>query len=107
MNTSIMMNEFMQVWTDDQDHSPLEHHSQKQRDNLDSDASGGIRPSSSLFGLLLSVHETLQKGNKKPRCNLSVRLLLQDNCNKPNQLFGYCLTAAVYRWTHNNRNHPG
>ena len=32
---SIMMNEFMQVWTDDQDHSPLEHHSQKQRDNLD------------------------------------------------------------------------
>ncbi len=57
----IMMNEFMQAWTDDQNRSPLEHRSQKQRDNLPTDGGGGILSSARLFGFWFAVHETLQR----------------------------------------------
>jgi hypothetical protein len=38
----IVMNEFVEGWTDDQDRNPLEHGSQKQRDNLRSQGGGRI-----------------------------------------------------------------
>ena len=70
----IMMDEFMQSWTDDQDRSPLEHRSQKQRDNLRPDGGGGILSSARLFGFWFSVHETLERfarrGGMRPKKNL-------------------------------------
>jgi hypothetical protein len=54
----IMMDEFMQVWTDYQNRSPLEHHNQKQRDNLRSGASRKILSDANLSGCSFSVHET-------------------------------------------------
>ncbi|MGA8660208.1 MAG: hypothetical protein WB586_29160 [Chthoniobacterales bacterium] len=57
----IMMDEFMQGGTDYQDRSPLEHRSQKHRDNLRTDACGGILSAARLFGSSLSVHETPQR----------------------------------------------
>jgi hypothetical protein len=54
----IMMDEFMQAWTDYQDRSPLEHRNQKQRDNLRSGACGGILSDARLLGFSFSVHET-------------------------------------------------
>jgi hypothetical protein len=53
----IMMDEFRQAWTDDQDRSPLEHRSQKQRDNLRPDGGGGILSSARLFSCWFLVHE--------------------------------------------------
>jgi hypothetical protein len=70
----IMMDDFMQAWTDDQGRSPLEHRSQKQRDNLRPDGGGGILSSAKLFGFLFSVHERLERfarrGDMRPKKNL-------------------------------------
>jgi hypothetical protein len=54
----IMMDEFMQAWTDYQDRSPLEHRDQNQGDNLRTGASGGILSDANLLGFSFSVHET-------------------------------------------------
>jgi hypothetical protein len=54
----ILMNEFMQTWTDDQNRCPLEQREQKQRDNLRSDAGGRIFSEARRLGFSLSVHET-------------------------------------------------
>ena len=45
----IMMDEFMQAWTDYQDRSPLEHRDQNQGDNLRTGASGGILSDANLL----------------------------------------------------------
>jgi hypothetical protein len=57
----IMMDEFVQAWTDDQARSPLEHSCQKQRGNLRADGDGGILSSARLFGFWFSVHERLER----------------------------------------------
>jgi hypothetical protein len=57
----IMMNEFVQAWADDQDCSPLEHGSQKQRDHLRTDEGGGILSGARLFGFWFAVHERLER----------------------------------------------
>jgi len=49
----IMMDEFMQAWTDYQDRSPLEHRRQNQRDG----ECAGIPSGAGLLGFSLSVHE--------------------------------------------------
>jgi hypothetical protein len=58
----IMMDEFVQAWTDCQNGSPLEHRNQKQRDDLRSCACAEIIPSARLFCFSLSVHETAPSG---------------------------------------------
>ena len=45
----IMMDEFMQAWTDYQDRSPLEHRDQNQGDNLRTGAPGGILSDANLL----------------------------------------------------------
>jgi hypothetical protein len=69
----VMMDEFMQAWTDDQDRSPLEHRSQKQRDKLRPDGGGGIL-SSAMFSFWFPVHERLERfarrGDMRPWKNL-------------------------------------
>ena len=52
----VMMDEFMQAWTDYQDRSPLEHRNQKQSDNLRRGVRGGILSATRLLGFSLSVH---------------------------------------------------
>jgi hypothetical protein len=54
----IMMDEFMQVWTNYQNRSPLDHGNQKQRGNLRSGESRKILSNADLFGSSFSVHET-------------------------------------------------
>jgi len=58
----VMMDEFMQAWTDYQDRSPLEHRNQKQSDNLRRGVRGGILSAARLFCFSLSVHETAPSG---------------------------------------------
>ena len=53
----VMMDEFMQAWTDYQDRSPLEHRNQKQSDNLRRGVRGEFL-GSRLLGFSLSVHWT-------------------------------------------------
>jgi hypothetical protein len=69
-----MKDEFTQAWTDDQDRSPLEHRSQKQRDNLRPDGGGGILSSARLFSFWFPVHERLERfarrGDMRPQKNL-------------------------------------
>jgi hypothetical protein len=57
----VVMDEFVQAWTDDQDRSPLEQRSQKQGDNLPTDGGGGILMSARRFGIWFSVHERLER----------------------------------------------
>jgi hypothetical protein len=81
----IMMDEFVQAWADDQDRSPLEHGSQKQRDHLRTDG-GGILSNARLFGFSFSVHETLERlasrEDMRPKKNLEgFAQFLQANCN--------------------------
>ena len=70
----IMMDEFVQAWADDQDRSPLEHGSQKQRDHLRTDGGGGILSGARLFGFWFAVHERLERlasrEDKRPKKNL-------------------------------------
>jgi hypothetical protein len=47
----ILMDEFMQTWTDDEKRSPLEQRKQKQRDNLRSGAGGRILSEGQAVGL--------------------------------------------------------
>ena len=54
----ILMDEFMQTWTDDQNRCPLEQRKQKQRDNLRSGAGGRILSEARRLGFSLSVHDT-------------------------------------------------
>ena len=86
----IMMDEFVQAWADDQDRSPLEHGSQKQRDHLRTDEGGGILSGARLFGFWFAVHERLQRlASREERgrrrilkgsldyCNIIATILLQ------------------------------
>jgi hypothetical protein len=54
----ILVDEFMQTWTDDQNSCPLEQRKQKQRDNLRGSAGSRILSEAWRTGFFLSVHET-------------------------------------------------
>ena len=54
----ILVDEFMQTWTDDQNRCPLEERKQKQRDHLRSGAGGRILSEARQLGFSLSVHDT-------------------------------------------------
>jgi hypothetical protein len=63
----VVMNEFVQAWTDDQDGSPLDHRGQKQRDNLRTDRGGGTLSNAGLFGFWLLIHETFARSARGGR----------------------------------------
>lgn len=61
----IMMDEFMQAWTDYQDRSPLEHRNQKQGNDLRNGACGEILSDARLLVFWFSIHECLDGSERK------------------------------------------
>ena len=54
----IMMDEFMQAWTNYQDRGPLEHRNQSQGNDLPNNACGEILSDARLLVFWSSIHET-------------------------------------------------
>ena len=61
----IMMDEFMQAWTDYQDRGPLEHRNQKQGNDLRNGACGEILSDARLLVFWFSIHECLDGSERK------------------------------------------